>query len=550
LTRFTTLRAAGVAMSLSLSLLAGCAAPMVAPAPDATGTTPVTPTGTAAAPAAQPAAQPVAPAMPAPAAATATTLSGTASFRGELLSGYAVQVLDAQTGEPVALKDDLAGVSSLAVLNRNLVTDAKGQFSLQVVGLSAGQALLVVATKNNVRVEAVVTSNMQSLGAKGYKLAQAGTAFTLTELTTAIAKVARGVLTASQVLTPEAAAPVIAKLATQMSALSAKFETALSANPNFANELITAQGGNGDAAVKTLVGNAGQLQSLTAAIAGLVGDIATAAKAGTSPAAAEAAVQAKLAKIDFVGTVLAGAFANNGFTLTNGVNGNSIDATAANFGTVTSQVTRPSSGSRRAAPVGVPVSNGDEFRAALYDESVTAIYFTQDIDLTQNNTYRVLNHTSIWRPISIDGQNFELSGNRELEIASESENATPFVLKNIRFTTYLELYSPATVQNCTFTVSNNPGIILGFAPTAAAISAISGNTFIRGEYDSSIESGRYRTLVLYSPPAIDCRFLDGPLDPSDESVDALMISEKLKSANTFDAAFGENKVRFSSIYIY
>jgi hypothetical protein len=434
------LRAAGVALSLSLSLLAGCTAPMVAPAPDAAGPAALAPADTTTAPAAQP----VAPAMPAPAATTATTLTGTASFRGELLSGYAVQVLDAQTGEPVALKDDLAGATGLAVLNKNLVTDAKGQFSLQVVGLTAGQALLVVATKNNVRVEAVVTSNMQSLGAKGYTIAQAGTGFTLTELTTAIAKVARGVLNASQVLTPEAAAPVIAKLATQMGALSAKFETALTSNPNFANELIGAQGADVDAAVETLVGNAGQLADLTTAIAGLVGDIAKAAKAGTSPAAAEAAVKARLAKIEFVGTVLAGAFANNGFTLTNGVNGKSIDATAADFGTVTSQVTRPSSGGN-ATVVGYPVGTYDEFMVALYETNEPVIRLTADIRIEQSvDNYRLmvvpieilpsLATLRINRDVVIDGGPNKF----KLEASGISLYSRAITLKNLTVPSYIQ----------------------------------------------------------------------------------------------------------------
>jgi hypothetical protein len=45
--------------------------------------------------------------------------------------GYALTVLDARTGEPVALKDDLAGATGLAVLNKDLKTDAQGRFSLQ-----------------------------------------------------------------------------------------------------------------------------------------------------------------------------------------------------------------------------------------------------------------------------------------------------------------------------------------------------------------------------------------------------------------------------------
>ena len=406
--RINSLQAAGVAVSLSLSLLAGCAAPTVPVASDANATTPTATANTPAAPAAQPAA----PAMPAPAASTATSLTGTAAFRGELLAGYAVQVLNAQTGEPVALKNDLAGATGLAVLNRNLVTDAKGQFNLQVVGLTAGQALLVVATKGNVRVEAVVTSNMQSLGAKGYTVAQAGSSFTLTELTTAIAKVARGVLNATQVLTPEAAAPVIAKLATEMADLAGGFEQALTANPSFANELIAAEGEGGDTAVKTLVANAGQLKELTTTIAGLVGEIATAAKTAASPAAAEQAVKTRLARIEFVGTVLAGEFANNGFTLTNAINGARIDASQPNLSSVTSKVVRSSGGNDRPTAPAIaytPVGTPKELIDALADPSIAAIKLTTDLDVTALFPDINDQKMTIKRPVRLHGDGYRLT---------------------------------------------------------------------------------------------------------------------------------------------
>jgi hypothetical protein len=509
------LRAAGVALSLSLSLLAGCAAPMVTSAPDATGTATVTPAGTAEAPAA-PAAQPAAPAMPAPAASTATTLSGTASFRGELLSGYAVQVLNAQTGEPVALKSDLSGVTGLAVLDRNLVTDAKGQFSLQVVGLSAGQALLVVATKNNVRVEAVVTSNMQSLGAKGYTIAQAGTSFTLTELTTAIAKVARGVLSTTQVLTPASAAPVLAKLATKMAALSAKLDAALALNPNFANGLISQDAKDGDT-LKTLVSNAGELKGLTQSVAELVADVVEAAKSGKSAAAADAALQTKLARIDFVGTVLAGAFdgAKGSFTLTNTVNGNSIEAGAGTLSSVTTQVVRSGGSNRSAQPAGTPVSDTTTLFAALADPDVSAIYFTGDITLTASNrsfaTYKVTQfsefvpvcppfcfgegdlppflspttYMTVSRAVTIDGRGFALNSTGVHNVYAEG-----VTLKNITFNQRVHIEQPTTVTNCTFNVPSYGLQMAYYNATAEQVALISGNTFNKNpasSYDYGVE---------------------------------------------------------------
>jgi hypothetical protein len=327
------------AVSLSVAMLAGCSSPVTAP------TTPGDVSSGAPAVSA-PAPEIASPALPAPAAVTPATLAGKASYRGEALSGYAVSVFDAQTGKPVARKADLAGVDTLAVLDQNLVTDAQGAFSLQVVGLKAGQALRVVVSKGNSSLETVVTSDLKAVGsAKLHVLAEGGD-LTINELTTAIAKVARGVLSTTQVLTPEAAAPVLAKLAAEMAALSGKLEAALAKNPSLAPGLIAGENKSADAAVKSLVEGAGALKDLSQKIAALVGDVAKAAKEARnqSPAANDAAVKAALVKVEFVGTVLTGAFASNGFTMTNTVTGQTVDATSSEAGTVSGTTTASSGG--------------------------------------------------------------------------------------------------------------------------------------------------------------------------------------------------------------
>jgi hypothetical protein len=325
------LRGGFCAFSLSLSLLAGCASPVV-PTPTEAGTpaaqapVEVTPSGQ----------QPV-PAAPAPAAVTPVTLSGKASFRGEALSGYDVTVLDAKTGKAVERKADLAGVTTLAVLDKNLKTDASGAFSFQVVGLQPGQALRVQIRQGNGLLETIVTSDLQALGAKKMQLLQAtaGDGLSVNELTTAIAKIARGVLTTTQVLSAEAAAPVLAQLATEMAALSVKLDTAFKANPNLANNLVSTQGKESEA-VNALVSSAGALKDVTQAVARLVSQVAKSSAA--APAAANADVQAALAKVEFIGTVLTGAFSATGFNLTNSATGQSVDAASGDVGSVSSSV--------------------------------------------------------------------------------------------------------------------------------------------------------------------------------------------------------------------
>ena len=386
------------ALSLSLGLLAGCAAP--------TSTTPApggaTPEAAQPAAPAQPGATPAAPAMPAPAATAPMTLIGNATFRGEPLAGYTVTVLDAQTGQPVTLTNDLASAKGLAVLAQNLKTDAKGDFNLQVVGLGAGQALRVQVASGNGMLETVLTANGQSLGAKGYRVAQAGSRFIITELTTAIARVASGVLLTTMVLPPAAAAPVLAKLATEMISLSTQLEGALKSNPGLAGSLVSTEGTRGKEAVSALVANAGAVRALTLLVAGLVADVSKAAGSAVSDAH-----KAALTKVEFPGTVLAGALdAKGGFKLSNTLNGNTVDAgAAADLSSVTTQVSGGSGGGA-SAPVLDPntayVGTAQQLKDAIAGDKPT-IKLTADISMASNEGI------TITRAVTLDGGDKTLS---------------------------------------------------------------------------------------------------------------------------------------------
>ena len=397
------------ALSLSVSLIAGCASPVTPPPTDAAAPGAAVP-GAAAPGGETPAANPGAPV--APAAVTPVTLSGKASFRGEALSGYTVTVLDAQTGQPVTLTNDLNGATGLTVLNQNLVTDANGAFSFQVVGLQAGQALRVQVKKGNAVLETVVTSDLTALGAKKMQLLQAsGNGLDINELTTAIAKIARGVILTTRVLKAEEAAPVLAKLAADLSALTAKFEKALKDNPGMANTLVSSEGKEATT-VKALVDAAGVAKELTKSIADRVADVAKAAGTGASAAASDPSVQAALAKVEFYGTSLAGTFANSNFTLSNALTGKSVDAASGNLDTVTTTpVSSGGSGSTSTTPSIVPdivVDTAQELKDAITAaEAGDIIGLGANIDLSDD--YLSLNKAvmlygagySINKPISV-----------------------------------------------------------------------------------------------------------------------------------------------------
>ncbi|MNS52535.1 hypothetical protein D3C72_852520 [compost metagenome] len=433
--------------------------------------------------------------MPAPAAVSPMTLTGTATFRGEPVANYAVTVLDATTGEPVALRDDLTGATGLAVLNRHLKTDAQGKFSLQVVGLAAGKALRVQVAAGNGRLESVVTANGQALGAKGYRVAQADTAFSVTELTTAIAQIAGNVIRSTQVLTPEAAAPVIAKLATEMAALTAKLEVTLAGNPNAANQLVSIEGKTAEETVKGLVANAGALKGLTETVAALVADIAKAMGTGASPAASDAKVREALAEIRYTGTVLVGSVTSNSIQLLNTINGQRIDANGGTLGAVTTQVT-PTSGSSGGASVNwVNVANLTELNAAL---AGTATHIRLTGDLESVSGYRVLAPAdiTIGRAVTIDGAGHAVYASMVITTGGVTlSNATIYVEVYVNATTepgskvsfnnvtmdevsLVANVGVVSVTNGTFKVAGDPGIRV---PGGATLSVTESSTFTAKE---------------------------------------------------------------------
>lgn len=340
------------ALSLSLVSMAGCASPIAVPTAVATD-------AVAQAPGVGPSAAPAAPETTAPIAA-ARSFQGTATFRGEPLAGYALQVLDAHTGEPVPMVAGLDGATGLAVLQQSMLTDAEGRFTLQVAGLVAGKALRVVATHGNARLETLVTGN-GTLGttAAQRRVLDGGDTLTLNEVTTALAGIARGVVLTTRVLTPEAAAPVLGALVAKLALLHDGLSKSLTSQPHLANMVVADEDGM---AVKLLVAQAGALQALTRDVADLVAEVAKATKddAKQAPAAKDPAVLAALAKVAFLGTVLAGAFdgPSRSFTLSNAVTGASADAASGDMPGLTARVTRsssnPSSPAIALAPIAAP----------------------------------------------------------------------------------------------------------------------------------------------------------------------------------------------------
>jgi hypothetical protein len=342
------------ALSLSLVSMAGCASPIAVP-------TAATADAVAQAPAAGPTAAPDAPETTAPSAA-ARSFQGTATFRGEPLAGYALQVLDAHTGEPVPVVASLDGATGLAVLQQSMLTDAEGRFTVQVAGLVAGKALRVVATHGNARLETLVTGNgtLSTAAAQRRVLGGADTlTLTLNEITTALAGIARGVVVTTRVLTPEAAAPVLGALLARLALLNDSLSKSLESQPHLANQVVADEDGT---AIKLLVTQAGALQALTRDVADLVAEVAKATKddAKQAPAAKDPAVQAALAKVTFLGTVLAATFdgSSRNFTLSNAVTGASADAASGDMPGLTAKVTRSSSHSTSPsislAPIAAP----------------------------------------------------------------------------------------------------------------------------------------------------------------------------------------------------
>lgn len=331
------------ALSLSLLLLAGCAAPTGAPttttAPAAQGPVVVSQLGEGPAQAATVPAAPAAPAVP------VTTLDGSVSYRGEALAGYTLQVRDAQSDAPLAVLADLSAAQGLAVSAGSLVTDAQGRFSLQVANLSAGSALRVTATKGAVALETVLIGTPAKAG---YTVQAAGDGMRITELSTAIARIARGLVRTTQLLTPQAAQPVLERLNARLQELAPRLETELAHMPEYAQAMVNPPK-DGDP-VGMLVSNAGMRQMLSQAAADLVAEVARQAQTegNRAPAAADPSVQAQLATIELAGTMLRAGFdpTRGGLGLTNRLTGSSVDAASGDLG----RVTRPPSSHRDEQP--------------------------------------------------------------------------------------------------------------------------------------------------------------------------------------------------------
>lgn len=555
-----------LAATLGLCLLVGCAAPTVAPttisgtpAQDAAAQAPA-----AAAPQAPVQAQPVVVAR-----AAIATLQGKATFKGEALSGYAVSVLDARTGAPVTLANDLTGAKDLTVLNQNLVTAADGTFKLQVAGLTPGQALRVQVKKGNGLLETIVTSDQKALGAKQRRVFDGTPELTVSELTTAIARLARGVLEASSILTPEAAAPVLAKLSTEMATLSDKLGATL-AQTGMAGDIVRDQGKDAAGSVRALLSSAGELRHHAETVAGLVGDVAKSAQATENQSSVEvgSALSDKLGKIDFDGTVLSAAFdaKQHALVLSNAITGDKVDASSGNLASVTTVVQTSSGGS--SGPVQPSwvalVGTVEELAAALKDNSKTTIKLTQSITLTQPalaqdivlkqsvavapsftlvqdialTSGRVVvgpvlpvapvasvdsGNLDIQRPLTIDGQGFSLLNaanggsihtissndvtlkNLTLDNGVEVAAGTNVTIDHVTFSgtlksNSLDLYTHATVSNCTFKA---PGAAVWFNYETTAddiISSLTGNTFVYNGASTSIYTNN---VLVYVPSTSD-----------------------------------------------
>jgi hypothetical protein len=350
MSRFHRLHALVVASTLQLSLLAGCATPV------ATG--PVTAPGAAPAEAAPSPQPPAAPASPIAEAPATTRLSGMATFRGEPLAGYALSVYDAGTGEPLAPASDLAGAAGPTLLNRGLVTDAAGRFTLSLANVGAGRTLRVVAHAGVGAVETLVTGTGKALGATSaaQRRVLAGDAVQLNELTTALARIARGVVANAAVLTPEAAGAATDRAFDALSAIAPALHATLAGSPATANRLVETRdparpGAEEAARVTQLVRAANLIREATALVAGQIAAIARQAETPGTAAPLDEARKAALARLDLAGTVLASSLDAQGrLALTNTLTGTTVSASAADLSAVTATVTASSSGGGSSAP--------------------------------------------------------------------------------------------------------------------------------------------------------------------------------------------------------
>lgn len=232
------------AATLSLALLAGCAAPLAT----APGPTTVSAPGQAA-PAAQGPAAPAAPAAT-PQPLTWTTLEGQAAFRGEALGHARVHVVDALTNLPAqviapgganvvapgGLNYRVASVSSaIAVDAATVTTDAEGRFSVQVGGLAPGQPVRLVVEAGDNGLSALVTHSQAQ--PSGYRVS---TTFItpVNEHSSLQAQLVLGATGLSRLQKPELAEKSIAGFIESLRPSQQQISESMANNPSMANELV------------------------------------------------------------------------------------------------------------------------------------------------------------------------------------------------------------------------------------------------------------------------------------------------------------------------
>jgi hypothetical protein len=218
-----------VAIALTLSSMAGCAAPV----PGAVSPEPTAPQATVAdAPAA---AAPAVPPAQLPVATTALPLAGAVTFRGEPVAASSLALFNARTGEKVPA-DRVTGTSK---------TDAQGRFSLQVAGAAAGEVYRLVAAASPTAGLAgtflVTASGIRVLAAKpaaAYHVAQSPGGMAVNETSTALSIAAGGALQLGAHLTPNATQSGVETFFTDLGNAGPQVDSNLHAQPSSANRIV------------------------------------------------------------------------------------------------------------------------------------------------------------------------------------------------------------------------------------------------------------------------------------------------------------------------
>lgn len=279
------------AMSLSLSGVAGCAAPVPGtsslPVETAQATAPAQMTEQPAAPGQQPAPAGVA-------AAQTLSLQGVVTFRGEALAGYGVKAFNPLTGAELPLASPI-------------VTDGQGRFQANVTGLQAGQWVRVVATKGNVALEVTTKADAQT------------PELALTEVATVLSLVADGPLKVAGLLNPEAIGPVADAYMAVLTDMRAPVAGALVQTPASANLIIGVpatdkQRSEFEGMLETVVANSGRSQALNDATFALLKAVGAAPHAKQFAAFAVQATDATKF-VRFLGTPFKAGIGGEGGTL-------------------------------------------------------------------------------------------------------------------------------------------------------------------------------------------------------------------------------------------